>query len=46
LDATTFRDTVLAHLAATHRSKHATVLADTQPCTDALIAFIEQRILV
>ena len=41
VDATTFRDTVLADLRAHHGSTTATVIADTQPCTDHLIAFTE-----
>ena len=45
LDATTFRDKVLAHLRAKHGSTTATVIADTQPCTDRLLAFVERQIL-
>ena len=45
IDATTFRDMVLAHLRAKHGSTTASVTADSQPCSDRLIAFIERRIL-
>jgi hypothetical protein len=45
LDATTFRDMVLSHLRAKHGSTTATVTADSQPCTDRLIAYIERKIL-
>jgi hypothetical protein len=45
LDATTFRDKVLAHLRAKHGSTTATVTADSQPCTDHLIAFVERKTL-
>ena len=45
LDATTFRDRVLAHLRAKHGSTTPIVTADSQPCTDQLVAFIERKIL-
>src|SRR5262249_12308649 len=45
LDFTTFRDMVLGHLRAKHGGTTATVIADSQQCTDELIRFIERRIL-